>query len=178
MGNSLLPPATGTQFCPKWGPNFESDGDLMVTSASRNGDPNAYFWKLIETSYLGKNVGTFWGPMWGPFGAPKKWKRYSWGPGSPNGDPRWSSGNYVNWHKRCPRFEELRNVYLCTIFISNIKYTILYVFVCHTKGKYMQRLCSNILLKASQGWSLPSEHSPSKRGSGPVFLLKGLTGGQ
>ena len=29
----------GTQ----WGPNLESDGDLMGTSASRNGDPKAYF---------------------------------------------------------------------------------------------------------------------------------------
>ena len=35
MGNSLLPPATGTQFCLKWGPNFESDGDLMVAMGNR-----------------------------------------------------------------------------------------------------------------------------------------------
>ena len=30
----------------KWGPNFESDGDLMGTLASRNGDPKSVFLKI------------------------------------------------------------------------------------------------------------------------------------
>ena len=49
-GKSLLPLATGTQFCPKWGPNFESDGDLMGTFASRNGDPKSIFLKIDRKS--------------------------------------------------------------------------------------------------------------------------------
>ena len=95
-----------TQFCPKWGPNFESDGDLMVTSASRNGDgPKRVFLKIDWNKLPWKESGDL-------LGTQKTEKRSPWGPGSPNGDPRWSSGNYVNWHKRCPRFEDLRNVYL------------------------------------------------------------------
>ena len=34
----------------KWGPYFESDGDLMGTFASRNGDPKSLLLRLIETS--------------------------------------------------------------------------------------------------------------------------------
>ena len=32
VGIALLPNATGTQFCPKWGPNFESDVDSIAAS--------------------------------------------------------------------------------------------------------------------------------------------------
>ena len=42
----LLPSAKGTQFCSKWGPNFEWDGDLMRTFASTNGDPKSDFLKI------------------------------------------------------------------------------------------------------------------------------------
>ena len=48
--NALLPSAMGTQFCSKWGPIFEWDGDLMGTFASTNGDPESVFPKLIKTS--------------------------------------------------------------------------------------------------------------------------------
>ena len=48
----LLPSAKGTQFCSKWGPNFEWDGDLMQTFASTNGDPKCDFLKI----YLNKLI--------------------------------------------------------------------------------------------------------------------------
>ena len=52
VGIALLPNATGTQFCPKWGPNFESDGDLMGTFASRNGDPKSVFLKIDRNELI------------------------------------------------------------------------------------------------------------------------------
>ena len=38
----------GTQ----WGPDFESDGDLMGTSASRNGDSKSVFLKIDRNKQI------------------------------------------------------------------------------------------------------------------------------
>ena len=50
----LLPSATGTQFCPKWGPNGDPILSQMGTywgpSPAEMGTQKAYFWKLIEMS--------------------------------------------------------------------------------------------------------------------------------
>ena len=41
---------------PKWGPNFESDGDLMGTFASRNGDPKSVFLKIDQKKLISWNT--------------------------------------------------------------------------------------------------------------------------
>ena len=36
----------------QWGPNFGSDGDLMGTFASRNGDPKSIFLKIDQNKLV------------------------------------------------------------------------------------------------------------------------------
>ena len=54
LHNSLLtaPKCHGDPILSKmgtqWGPNFESEGDLMGTLASRNGDPKSVFLKIDQ----------------------------------------------------------------------------------------------------------------------------------